>query len=132
MSDIHQLLFNIRSGLNLSLRKAAQLSGLSHSYIDSLEKGYHPKTKAPIKPSPDSLRALAKAYNYNYEDLMNAAGYTDSVQKESEFTLPESEYERVIKEAEKKYGANLRDDPVVNATLRELILGIAKSMSKPK
>lgn len=46
--------------------------------------------------------------------------------KESDFTLPESVYERVIREAEEKYGVNLREDPVVNATLRELILNLAK------
>ncbi|MOA35525.1 hypothetical protein D3C78_1569810 [compost metagenome] len=68
----------------------------------------------------------------DYSELMRIAGYTTENKEESEYTLPESEYERVIKEAEAHYGVNLRDDPVVNATLRELILGIAKSLTDKK
>lgn len=92
-----------------------------------VEKGYDLRSGSPVNPTPETLKALSTAYNYPYEELMEMAGYIDGNKKENDFSLPESEYERVIREAEARYGVNLRDDPVVNATLRELILGIAKS-----
>ncbi|MMZ61803.1 helix-turn-helix protein [compost metagenome] len=130
MSNINELLTKIREDQGISLREAARRSGLSHSYIDSLEKGVHPKTKAPIKPSPDSLKALAVAYNYNYIQLMNAAGYVEEVKGPSEYKLPESEMDRVIREAEEHYGVNLRDDPDVNEAVKELIHTLAKMKKK--
>ncbi|MDP9676937.1 transcriptional regulator with XRE-family HTH domain [Paenibacillus jamilae] len=60
---------------DMSLRKAAEKSGLSHTYISFLEKGEHPKTHKPISPTPDTLKALANAYEYSYEDLLSRAGY---------------------------------------------------------
>lgn len=73
MTELGELLKNLRG--RLSLREASKLTGLSYSYISSLEKGEHPRTKAPIKASPESLRSLAKAYKYSYEELMKVAGY---------------------------------------------------------
>lgn len=59
----------------LSLREAAEKSGLSHAYIRDLELGKNRKTKAPISPTPETLKRLADAYNYDYEELMIKAGY---------------------------------------------------------
>ncbi|MNW61722.1 hypothetical protein D3C74_398030 [compost metagenome] len=90
----------------------------------------HPKTKGPIKPSPDSLEALSAAYNYDYILLMNAAGYVNEITDSNEYNLSESETDRVIREAEEHYGVNLRDDPDVNSALRELIHTLARMKSK--
>jgi len=67
----------VRKEKGWSLREAAERSGLSHSYIAAVEKGIHPTTKAPIKPSPDSLKAFAKAYNIDYEELLRLAGFLE-------------------------------------------------------
>jgi SOS regulatory protein LexA len=87
VSDLGELLKKLRG--KKSLREASKLSGLSYSYISSLEKGEHPKTKANIQASPESLKALSKAYNYSYTDLMQAAGYidTENMKKRSEETI---------------------------------------------
>lgn len=131
LSSIHELLFKLRKQKDFSLREAARRSGLSHSYIDSLEKGYHPKTKSPVKPSPESLKSLAAAYNYDYILLMNAAGYVQEDAESNDYKpLPENEINRIIKEAEEQYGVNLRDDPDVNSALRELIHSLAKMKRK--
>ncbi|MDQ0062329.1 helix-turn-helix domain-containing protein [Paenibacillus harenae] len=74
------------------------------------------------EPSHEMAAKIAKEFDVTLDWLLTGN------EKESEYTLPESEYERVIREAEAHYGVNLRDNTVVNATLRELILGIAKSM----
>lgn len=68
-----------------SLREAAKLSGLSYSYISSLEKGEHPKTKAPIIASPESLKQLAKAYRYDYKELYRICGIIDDEDKKEGF-----------------------------------------------
>lgn len=75
MYELGELLKKLRG--ELSLREAASRSGLSYSYISSLEKGKHPRTGAPIKPTPEILRSLAKAYNYSYEELLKVTGVID-------------------------------------------------------
>lgn len=74
--ELGDLLIRLRG--TLSLREAAKRSGLSYSYISSLEKGKHPRTGAPINPTPEILRNLAKAYNHPYDELMKLAGYSDN------------------------------------------------------
>lgn len=78
MSELGDYLKKLRG--NVSLREASKRSGISHSYINSLESGTHPRTGAPINPTPDILRGLAKAYNHSYDDLMKLAGYSDETQ----------------------------------------------------
>lgn len=75
MNELGDILIKLRG--KLSLREAAKRSGLSYSYISSLEKGKHPKTGAAINPTPEILRSLAKAYNYPHEELMKLAGHLD-------------------------------------------------------
>jgi transcriptional regulator with XRE-family HTH domain len=64
----------------MSLREASQKSGLSHSYIAALEQDKRPGTKAPISPSPESLKRLSEAYGFPYEELMIKAGYLSEEQ----------------------------------------------------
>lgn len=78
MNELGKILRQLRG--KKSLREAAELTGLSHTYISDIEKGYKHDTKAPIKPSPDTLKMIAKAYNYSYDKLMKIAGYIDSDQ----------------------------------------------------
>jgi transcriptional regulator with XRE-family HTH domain len=59
----------------MSLREAAQKSGLSHAYIRDLELEKNRSTNDKIKPSPDTLKKLSEAYNYSYTELMRKAGY---------------------------------------------------------
>ncbi|CAN7357209.1 helix-turn-helix domain-containing protein [Paenibacillus sp. LjRoot56] len=82
MQDLGEVLKGLRG--KLSLRDAAKRSGLSYSYISSLEKGKHPRTGAPINPTPDILKSLSNAYNYPYEELMKKAGYLSDEGEEQE------------------------------------------------
>ncbi|UKS24765.1 helix-turn-helix domain-containing protein [Paenibacillus sp. HWE-109] len=61
----------------ISLRKVANKCGLSHAYIRDLELGRNRTTNDVIKPSPDTLRKLAQAYQYPYTDLLIKAGYLE-------------------------------------------------------
>ncbi|MCL6599527.1 MAG: helix-turn-helix domain-containing protein [Alicyclobacillus macrosporangiidus] len=70
----------------MSLREAAEKTGLSHTYISQLEKGVDPRTGKEISPSVAVLNRIADAYNIPRESLLLLAGYLD----------PEK-YDRVIK-----------------------------------
>ncbi|WP_405082325.1 helix-turn-helix domain-containing protein [Paenibacillus chitinolyticus] len=74
MTTLGEILKNLRG--KESLREAAQRAGVSHSYLRYVEKGIDPRTGAALKPSPETLKRLAKAYNYPYQQLMNMAGYS--------------------------------------------------------
>lgn len=63
----------------MTYREAAERSGISHSYIRYLETGKRPGTNTPIKPSPDMLKGLSRAYSHPYKELMIMAGYQEDV-----------------------------------------------------
>lgn len=60
-----------------SLREIERESGVSHTYLSSLEKGRDPRTGKERKPTPDTLKKLAHVYSVPYERLMSAAGYME-------------------------------------------------------
>lgn len=84
-----EVLEQLRTELSLSLREAAQRSGLSYTYIRDIERGYNRSTKAPIKPTPETLQRLAKAYNYSYDELMQMAGYIEGSTESADNIDPE-------------------------------------------
>lgn len=75
MSKFNDFLKELRG--KESLRSVSERTGLSHSYIADLEKGYRRGTKKPIHPSADTLNRLAKAYNYPPKELLKKAGYIE-------------------------------------------------------
>jgi transcriptional regulator with XRE-family HTH domain len=94
MQPIGEVLKEIREEKGLSLREAAEKSGLSHSYIRYLEKGERPGSNTPINPTPDALRKLSDAYSHPYEDLMYRAGYIEESSVYS--SILENEKEDVV------------------------------------
>lgn len=76
MNRLGELLKELRG--KKSLREIAEITELSHTYISDIEKGVRRGTMAPINPSPDTLKRLAKAYNYPYNELLEVAGYIDN------------------------------------------------------
>lgn len=75
MKTLSEILKNKRKELKLSLRKAAELIGISHSYLNNLEKGIDPRTKTFNKPTPETLKLISDAYKIDYNELMIASGY---------------------------------------------------------
>lgn len=60
-----------------TLREAAEKTGISHTYLNILEKGIDPRSGNILKPSAETLQKLARAYNYPYKKLLELAGYLD-------------------------------------------------------
>jgi len=75
LDNLGKILRTKRKELNLSLRKAAQLIGISNTYLGNLERGFDPRTNAPNKPTPETLKLISEAYKIDYNELMIAAGY---------------------------------------------------------
>jgi len=83
MSKIGNLLRELRG--KESLREASKRIGISHTYLDTIEKGFDKRSGKEVSPSPDTLRLIAKAYNYPYIDLLRLSGYIDEAKEEEEF-----------------------------------------------
>lgn len=130
-----------RKEKKLTIRQLDTYSGVSHSYISQVERGNRGI------PSPDVLKKLSKPLGVDYEELMVKAGHIDEIsrshpvnvsnndgEQEGEFTLPDEIVSKVITEAEAHYGVSLRDDPVVESAVRDLINNLAKmkKASQPK
>lgn len=86
-----EVLFDIRTNkLKLSLRKASDLIGISHNYLNLLEKGIDPRNNRPIQTTPDILRKLSDGYDYPYSELLSLAGFmVDDVETAGELNLKE-------------------------------------------
>lgn len=60
-----------RAKNGMSMDEFAKKSGLSKAYIGFLEKGVHPKTMNPIKPSVDAIKKCATAMGMDFSTLFN-------------------------------------------------------------
>lgn len=54
-----------------SIRQAAKDIGVSHTYLDSLEKGYDPRTDKVRSPSIMTVYKIAKYYGVSEYDLFD-------------------------------------------------------------
>lgn len=75
MSKFAQILREKRAAMNLSLRSAAELIGISHTYLDKLEKGIDSRTGVSNKPTPDTLKLISETYNLDYIELLEMCRY---------------------------------------------------------
>lgn len=66
---------NIRIEKGLSLREAATLLSISHSYLNKLEKGLDIRNNNPSKPNPEIIKVIASKYSLDYNYLMKLCGY---------------------------------------------------------
>lgn len=73
--ELGRYLKKIRESKELSLREVYKLTNISFTYLNMIENG-----KRNVNPT--LLRNLAKAYNYDYLDLYEKAGYIDLIEDE--------------------------------------------------
>lgn len=82
MSDVGKVIKELRG--KMSLREASEMIGISHTYLDTIEKGFDKRSGKQINPSPDTLRLISNAYRYSYVKLLKLAGYIDDVDDSEE------------------------------------------------
>lgn len=78
-----RLLSERRKADRLSLREAAQLIGISHGYLDKLEKGVDSRTGTKNNPTPETLQMIASAYHWDYQYLLKICGYMYDLKDDS-------------------------------------------------
>jgi len=94
--------------------------------LDIARTTYSGYERGTSEPDFNTLNKLAKFYEVDLNWLLEG-------KKESEYSLPEELMLKIIKEAEAEYKVNLRDDPVVESAVRDLIRHLAKmKMSSSK
>ena len=57
-----------------SLRDFADKCGISHTHLDSIEKGIDPRTGKPVKVTVETLKKIASAMNMSINDLLIQSG----------------------------------------------------------
>ncbi|MFD1126594.1 helix-turn-helix domain-containing protein [Paenibacillus provencensis] len=113
MSSLGARLKKARESKRLTQQEVANHLGVSNGAISGYERNYR-------DPDTEILKKLADLYEVSLDWLH------DRKEKESDYSLPEEFVNSLIKEAETEYKVNLRDDPVVESALRDLISHLAK------
>ncbi|AVX31847.1 Transcriptional regulator, contains XRE-family HTH domain [Carboxydocella thermautotrophica] len=73
MDKLGEYIRNKRKERGLSLRECARMCDISHSYLDSLEKGKDPRTNKPVSPTIDTLKKISKGLGVPINELLEAA-----------------------------------------------------------
>lgn len=97
MKKLGELIKELRG--NESLRDAGKRIGISHTYLNTVEAGFDRRSGKPVKPTPETLKLISHAYNYEYEELMKIAGYLDNDEDE---VNDEREFQAFINDPELK------------------------------
>ena len=59
---------------NQSLREFAKKCGISHTHLDSIEKGIDPRSGKSVRVTIDTLEKIAKAMNMTINELLIKSG----------------------------------------------------------
>ena len=70
LQEIGKRLKEVREARNLKVREAADIIGISHTHLDTLEKGRHPRTGNPVNPSAETLVQISKGYDIPIDELL--------------------------------------------------------------
>lgn len=98
-----------------SLRQASKGIGISHTYLDSLEKGFDPRTHKERKPTIEVIHKLSKYYNYDFFDLSRLAGVFVSMKdtpdevKQEEIEKMKEKFREYLNDNENKIKQNFLD-----------------------
>lgn len=71
--------FLIEKQGSMSLREFAKRLDISHTYLDSLEKGYDNRTKKPVRITVDTLSKIAEALDEPLEKLVSLSKNEDYI-----------------------------------------------------
>lgn len=64
-----------------SLRELAKKCDISHTHLDSIEKGYDPRTNKPVRVTVETLNKIAKALNTTINELLVISGVVEDENK---------------------------------------------------
>lgn len=99
---------------NMSLRDFANKLDISHTYLDSLEKGYDNRNKKPVRITVDTLSKISKALN---EPLEKLVAFSENENYHEEINIDEAD----IAFASGIKGLNETNKMIIKNTLEALL-----------
>ena len=106
MNDFGKKLKELRG--NQSIREASRNIGISHTYLDSLEKGIDPRTGKERKPTIEVIHKLSKYYNVDFFDLSRLAGVFVSIKD-----TPKEDKREEINKMKKRFKEYFNDTELI-------------------
>ncbi|RIN45480.1 XRE family transcriptional regulator [Staphylococcus simulans] len=88
-----------------SIREASRGIGISHTYLDSLEKGFDPRTGKERKPTVEVIYKLSQYYNVDFFDLSRLAGVFVSI-KNATNEIKREEIKKIKKKFQNYFNEN--------------------------
>ncbi|WP_186331716.1 helix-turn-helix domain-containing protein [Paenibacillus xylanexedens] len=117
MKSFGERLSYLRNKADLSQEELAKVFKIAKSTLGMYETNKR-------EPKNDMTARMADFFGVNMYWLTTGKGEREK--SENSFALPEEVVSNVIREAEEHYGVSLRDDPVVESAVRDLINNLAK------
>ena len=74
MQTLAEIIKEYRSEHNLSLREFSNLCGVSHTYIDKIEKNRDPRNGKAVEPTLDMLEKMSFGLNLTLKELLTKLG----------------------------------------------------------
>lgn len=91
MKKLREIIKEYKDANKLSLRDFGDMCGLSHSYIDKLEKGFDPRSKKEVEPTLPVIASIASAVGMSNKELLTQIGFLE------EDTVDKSYYYLTVK-----------------------------------
>jgi transcriptional regulator with XRE-family HTH domain len=126
MNQLGKFIEHKRRELGLSLRAFAEMCGISHSYLDSLEKGMDARSGKPVSPTIETLQKLASGLKMSLIDILCIGGFVDPAINQDNSIMIDDELVTFVREISPKLSPEERTD------LKELIRLFVKKTEKSK
>ncbi len=79
-----------------SLREMERITGLSHTYLSTLEKGVDPRTDKERLPSLETLDTLSRTLKIDFAVLMEKVGFPQLQEKQDEIKRLRKALEQIM------------------------------------
>ncbi len=128
MDKLGEYLIKLRKDKSKSIRKASEEIGISHTYLDSLEKGYDPRTKKGRTPTPDVLKKISNYYNVSFIELLKMSGQLNGMGNLNDGEFLQFIGNTVLTEASDEINLTKLITGVLNG--KRLVLGIDSKLTQ--
>jgi Predicted transcriptional regulators len=126
------VLRNLRLEKKMSLREFSEFIGISHAYINKIEKSINPKTNKGITPTIETLIKIADALKIPLNKFLYMCGYIDE-----DYEFYKERFEKSldlnvidIKRYTKEIINNLKNAKLVTCNRKKLRKGDIKTISQ--
>lgn len=110
MNKLGEYIRNKRKEHGLSLRECARLCDISHSYLDSLEKGKDPRTNKPVSPTIETLKKISKGLGVPINELLEAADINHPSRTDEEGPPSDLDLEKILLESNVMFNGEPLDE----------------------